>query len=162
MSGRVWVDGINGEISKGSDSKIFFIQNSEKIVVAAVIDMGPNELQVFVQPHARGNGHLVKALKSAILPYLFNTDRDKQRIIFSTDQGRHHAELAGFHILSDESAEISYEDFPSIPDLQAGTVPPSEMQKERITGRLEMAANMIRIARDDIQTAFGDLGLCEG
>jgi len=156
LMGLVWVNGVKGDVYKDGGVNMFFIQNKERIIVAAVTDMGEQDLHVFVHPVHRGNGHLVNALKEVILPYLFSEGRKEQQITFETEQARHHAELVGFSIRSEASAVITPEDIPSLLALSPGTIPPSENQKERIKQRIRMAADLLRMARDDVQTSFGE------
>jgi hypothetical protein len=71
LVGIVWVSKSNGELYKTNGVDMFFIQNDEKQVISAILDMGEQDLHVFVKPKFRGNGHLAIALKETILPYLF-------------------------------------------------------------------------------------------
>jgi hypothetical protein len=154
--GKVWVNNATGEVAKGGGYTIFFVQNRAKTFVAAVIDMGRQDLHVFVKPRHRKKGHLVKALRSVILPYLFATGRDEQRITFKTQEATHHAAVVGFRLLSDTTAVIAPADIPELPAPSPGTIPPCERQIERIKQRLETAADLLRMARDEVEATLGE------
>ncbi|MFH1218155.1 MAG: hypothetical protein V1706_16805 [Pseudomonadota bacterium] len=157
LLGRVWIESDSDDVYKYNGVRMFFIKDSGKIV-AAVYDMEPQQqdLHVFVQPENQGKGYLVIALTKVILPYLFSTGRNEQRITFQNETARHHAALVGFRFLPDSSAVITPADFPSMPDLSPGTFPAEEIQIKRIKKRIRMAADLLRMARDDFQTAFGE------
>lgn len=156
LVGIVWVSKSNGELYKNDGVDMFFIKNEEKQVVSAVLDMGEQDLHVFVKPECRGNGHLAIALKETILPYLFSMGRERQNITFQSNKARRHAALVGFQLTSDSSAVIYPKDLPQIPTISPGTTSPSEIQKERIKQRIRMASDLLKIARDDLQTSFGE------
>lgn len=162
LVGRVWIKNDKGDICTGSGYCMFFIQNEQKVIVAAVVDMGSQDLHVFVHPVHRKRGHLANALRSVILPYLFAEDRKEQRITFETDHAMRHAEKVGFHLSTDEAAVIRQEDLPTTVAPCLGTLAPSEPQIERIKKRITMAADLLRMARDDFETAFGEDDIWEG
>jgi hypothetical protein len=58
LFGRVWVNNDKGDICTDSGYSMFFIQNSRKVIVAAVVDLGRQDLHVFVHPKQRKQGHL--------------------------------------------------------------------------------------------------------
>ena len=58
--------------------KLYFIKNQEGKYVAVVLDMTQNLHWLVLKQH-RGNGHLTNAMKTTILPHLFQ-DREEQRI----------------------------------------------------------------------------------
>lgn len=62
-----------------SSYRFFFIKNELNQYVGAVFDMY-SDLHWYIVPQSRKQGHLTKALKESILPYLFNEERDRQRI----------------------------------------------------------------------------------
>lgn len=156
LVGIVWVSKRNGELYNDNGIDMFFIKNEEKQVVAAVLDMGIQDIHVFVKPKYRGNGHLVIALKETILPYLFSMGRKGQNITFKNNKARRHAELVGFQLTSDSSAVIYPKDLLQISNIFPETISPSESQKERIKQRIRMASDLLKIARDDLQTSFGE------
>ncbi|MFW5983414.1 MAG: hypothetical protein ACOCQ4_02850 [bacterium] len=59
--------------------RFFFIKNEQNIYIAAVLDMN-HDLHWYVSPSHRKKGYLTNALKESILPYLFNEEREAQRI----------------------------------------------------------------------------------
>jgi len=98
---KTWISSENVAVCKNDAYDMFFVKNEKNLVVAAVLDMGRQDLHVYVKPEYRRNGFLVNALKEVILPYLFSTGRQEQHITFENPQAKHHAELVGFHFLSD-------------------------------------------------------------
>jgi hypothetical protein len=81
---------------------IFFINNETNKYVGAVLDMY-FDLQWYVVKEYRGKGHLTKALKEAILPFIFSDSRkhrrDRQEITIDGDfykESRQVAESLGF------------------------------------------------------------------
>jgi len=162
LIGRVWVKNDKGDICTDSGYNMFFIQNKRKVTVAAVVDMGRQDLHVFVHPKHRKRGHLVKALRSVILPFLFEQGREEQRITFQTVEAMRHAENVGFHITSDDSAVITPECIPKTHVPCLGTIVPTDSQIERIKIRIKMAVDHLRMARDDFESAFGEDDTWEG
>lgn len=162
LFGRVWVSNDQGHMCTDRGYSMFFILNRRKVIVGAVVDMGRQDLHVFVHPNHRKRGYLVNALRSVILPYLFAQGREEQRITFQTEQARRHAEMVGFRITSDDSAVIAPEDIPSMTIPSLGTIAPSDLQIKRIKKRIRMAADFLRMARDDFESAFGEDDIWEG
>lgn len=160
--GRVWVANDKGDVCTDNGYNMFFVRNKVNTVVAAVVDMGPQDLHVYVQPRYRKKGHLIKALTSVILPYLFATDRQEQRITFETENALLHAQRVGFRPLSEAAAVITPANIPTSSIPHVGTVSPSKSQIERIKQRINMAAGLLRMARDDFESAFGDDEVWEG
>lgn len=86
---------------------------------------------------------------------LFANGREEQRITFSAEEASQHARQIGFRFLSDTTAVIRAEDLPSMPIPTLGTTAPSEKQMERIKQRIEQAAALLSMARDDFESSFG-------
>ena len=135
---------------------MFFIKDEKQIIVAAVLDMGEQDLHVFVKPESRGNGYLVNALKEDILPYLFSKGRQKQNITFNTENARKHAEFVGFKLQSENSAVIYPNDIKNKSEIFLNTTKPSTNQRDRIKQRIRIASDYLKMARDDLQTSFGE------
>ncbi|MCX5827667.1 MAG: hypothetical protein NTV58_06665 [Deltaproteobacteria bacterium] len=154
--GRVWLKLPSGGTFDENSYTMFFVRNQRKTVVAAVLDMGKQDLHIFVKPKHRGRGYLADALRSVILPFLFASGRKEQQITFRTEQAKHHAQIVGFRLLTDAAAVITPDDLPAISAPTPKLVPSSDGQVKRIKQRIWEAAAFLRIARDDIQTAFGD------
>lgn len=74
--GHIWID---NSIYKHSPKTFFLIKNDNEYV-GAVLDM-KTDLHWVVLPKHRKKGHLTKALKEAILPYIFiQLERENQTI----------------------------------------------------------------------------------
>lgn len=97
--------------------KFFFIKNNEGKYIAAVIDRS-NDLHWFVTPKYRKQGHLIKALKTAILPYIFE-EKEEQRITISKheigkinyENSKRVAELLGFKSINNGENEFILKSF---------------------------------------------------
>jgi hypothetical protein len=73
---HIWIE---NSICKHSPKTFFLIKNDHEYV-GAVVDMG-TDLHWVVLPKYRKKGHLTKALKEAILPYIFiHLERENQTI----------------------------------------------------------------------------------
>lgn len=79
--------------------KVYFIKNNEGAYVAAVLDM-ENDLHWYVVSKHRRKGHLTKAMKSAILPHLFQ-NRSAQKITIDK------AQIGGKHFKASEKVALS-------------------------------------------------------
>lgn len=60
----------------------YCIKNENKQYISIVLDMN-RDLHWFVKKEYRRNGYLTKALKNCILPFIFQQERDEQRITIS-------------------------------------------------------------------------------
>jgi len=70
--------------------------------------------------------------------------------------------LLGFIFCQTESSAVIYQgDIVEIPELHPDTIHPTEKQKERIIQRISSASDLLKMARDDIQTAFGENDIWE-
>lgn len=155
--GRVWLTRPSGSVCNEESYAMFFIRNRRKTFVAAILDMGKQDLHVFVKPKHRGKGYLAVELRNVVLPFLFATGRKEQNITFRTEGARHHAEkVVGFHCQTENTGVITPEDLPISNIPVPKKIAPSDKQVKRIQQRIREAAALLRVARDDIQTAFGD------
>lgn len=87
---KVWesVPKLNDKIdSDYQPSFFFFIKNENQDYVGAVLDMG-FDLHWYILPRFRKKGYLTKALKEAIIPYLFD-NRCKTTISISISNCQH-------------------------------------------------------------------------
>ncbi|MFH4964493.1 hypothetical protein V8G69_05760 [Gaetbulibacter sp. M235] len=116
---RVWDEEpkLNKDISISSLSEtFFFIRNEENKYVGAVHDTESN-LHWYVLENERKRGYLTKALKEAIMPYIFCdyycSPRDTQRITIKYDfsancyeNSKKVAESIGFKSVNDDETEF--------------------------------------------------------
>ncbi|APS39784.1 GNAT family N-acetyltransferase [Salegentibacter sp. T436] len=66
-------------IGNSGSYRFFFLKNESKEYVGAVLDMY-SDLHWYIVPKHRKKGYLTKALREAILPYIFYDDREVQRL----------------------------------------------------------------------------------
>ena len=64
----------------------FFIKNEFNEYIAAVFDM-KTDLHWYVSDKHRKQGHLTKALKESIIPYILTSDRNEQKITIEKGLG---------------------------------------------------------------------------
>lgn len=154
--GRVWLNYPEGKSCNENSYSMFFIKDLRKYI-GAVLDMGEQDIHVFVKPQHRRKGHLVNALRLVILPFLFSTGRKEQRITFKTEGAKHYAQKVGFKIQSEDSGIMLPADLPRV-NAPLSLIPahPSKKQVERIKQRIRKAAAILRIARDEVESLFGD------
>lgn len=67
--------------------KAYLIRPPQQAYVGIVLDHGPPDLHVFMNPAHRGQYYLSTALREVILPHLLQ-DRDVQQITISRNSGR--------------------------------------------------------------------------
>jgi hypothetical protein len=98
---KVWPDKPNGN-GLYLSCTVFFIKDTARTCVGAVLDMN-FDLQWYVVKEYRGEGHLTRALKEVILPFIFSDSRkhkrDRQEITIDGDfykESRRVAESVGF------------------------------------------------------------------
>ena len=154
--GRVWLNYPEGKSCNENSYSMFFIKDLQNYI-GAVLDMGEQDIHVFVKPQHRRKGHLVNALSLVILPFLFSTGRKEQRITFKTEDAKKYAQKVGFKILSNDSGIMLPADLPPANDpLSLIPARPTKIQIERIKQRIRKAAAILRIARDEVESLFGD------
>ena len=98
---KVWPDKPNGN-GLYLSCTVFFIKDTARTCVGAVLYMN-FDLQWYIMEKHRGKGHLTKALRDAIMPFIFSDSRkhkrDKQEITIDGDfykESRRVAESVGF------------------------------------------------------------------
>lgn len=145
----------------------FFIKTNEDKYIGAVLDMC-NDLHWYVQPKFRRKGYLVRALKSAILPYLFY-ERDEQQITIDEYQigernylnSKRVAELVGFKKVrskrQEEVFKLSKNDFDW--NLESLEEENTKIGKERIDvlrKRTFYAAKLLWMVQNELEMKYGD------
>lgn len=93
----------------------YCIKNENGQYISIVLDMS-RDLHWFVKKEYRGNGYLTKALRNSILPFIFQQERDEQRITISKYEIGQENFIAsqkvaiklGFILQNDESGKSEY------------------------------------------------------
>jgi hypothetical protein len=77
---KVWDPLPEGKSWNEDSYDIYFIKNTPGVYVGGVLDMGYQNLHVFIKKEYRRQGHLTRALQEWILPDLFSDGRESQHI----------------------------------------------------------------------------------
>lgn len=144
---KVWRKEPEDERSSYSSLWFYFIKNDNGEYVAAVYDMGQEDLHVFVKETHRKKGHLSRAIHTVIMPHLYQSGRDKQFITFSDSEiGEYVVRNWSFEIVSEGCA---YKDLSCYVNSEKIVV---ELRKTT-TEEVEMIKKRINIARLHLKMA---------
>ena len=150
--GAVWTDFPTGQVVNEQADRMFFIKSEANGFVAAVLDMGPNDLHVYVVPEHRKKGYMAKALRSIILPYLLASERTHQGISFQSPETGRYAERVGFRPESATTALITREDLPSVDVPVPAQVELTAGRATAMKERTWKARSLLRMVRDELRT----------
>lgn len=149
--------------------KFFFIINDDGKNVGAVLDMS-RDLHWFILEEERKKGHLTKALKEAIIPYLFYDEydeRDIQRITIdkyqigekSYENSKRVAIEVGFQPVNDKESvfELDSEKFNwDYENLEEINSPISEERIVELRKRVLLAYRQLIKVSDELLMAYDD------
>ncbi len=145
--------------------RFFFIQNDNRKYVAAVIDM-IKDLHWFVLEAERKKGQLTKALREAILPYLFDEGRDSQRITIKKGIGDENyknskkvATQLGFKSINEDETifELSKNDFNwEFENLKEENYQIKPERKKELRKRILFAYRSLMKISDELSMAYDD------
>jgi len=145
--------------------RFFFIKNSMNVYVGAVLDMG-TDLHWYISPKYRKRGYLTTALKESILPYVFENDRNEQRITIENGIGkkdynnsRKVAEKLGFVPINIEETEFLLKESMFGRDNARLTKKNKTISKDRIeilTKRVNYATKELLKISDELTMAYDD------
>jgi len=155
------------DIISNSDSLDVFFINEMGNYIGAVLDMG-HDLHWYIKPKFRKKGHLSTALKTAILPYLFNSRRELRITIskFQIGQTNYHnskivANKLGFKKVSNNKYEevfiLKKQDFNTQIKVIKGEN--SSIGKERIDTlcrRANYSAQLLKLIKDELDMNYGE------
>ena len=150
------------------DGEFFFITNNQGEYVAAVYDM-QDDLHWYVVPKHRKNGYLKRALKQAILPYLFDSGRASQKIsidIYAIGDRNYAASKAlatslGFKLLEGSHCyfELNASDFDySTANLTDTNLELSEIRIKQLVERIAEAKTILHRVSDELTMTYKDDG----
>lgn len=170
---KVWI-----KLPKPSDEIVhpdgpwdfYFIKNGEGIFVAAVLDMF-SDLHAYVLPTYRKQGHLTKALKSSILPHIFQA-RTEQRITIDQEKenGRffHLAEKValnlGFNkVVEDSTCEyvLAGDDYWGIDGCSGVNTDISEKRLNHLKRKINYISRSLWLIHSEIETKLGNSEYCD-
>lgn len=150
----------------------YFIKDEKGMYVAIVLDMSSN-LHWFVLPKYRGKGHLTKALKETILPHLFQSEREVQRITIDENAigeenfvaSRKIAESLKFTLMKTENGEseynLNYEDFQNDFLIEGQDSKFTEEQMVEMKKKINFLARSLWVIRTEIEMKLGESNFTE-
>lgn len=139
----------------------FFIHNDDGEYVGAVLDMS-RDLHWYVVPSYRGKGHLSRAMKNVILPYLYELeDRDKQRIsIKRNDIGDDNFKASknvalnlGFVEIEDEIFELDLDTIEQ-KDIVEKNTNLTEERLHRLKNLVLVSSKIIHMVAEELEMAY--------
>jgi hypothetical protein len=103
----------DGIVENFHSYRFFFIKSEKNQYVGAVLDMY-SDLHWYIVPKSRKKGYLTRALNESILPYLFNKERENQRITIDKNSigeqnylnSKRVANELGFKVINQEETEF--------------------------------------------------------
>ncbi len=162
---NVWVSEPRGNIGNESSYPFYFIKNQSGIYVAAVLDMGEDDLHVFVKEEHRKKGYLSSALNEVILPHLYQTGRTKQKVTFDDEHiGNYIVNHWGFSKISQKSAEKDLACFKNVDVISQKPRKITEQEFSGIKKKIDKARLYLQMSREQIKSISGkeeNIGLQE-
>lgn len=143
--------------------RFYFIKNKVNSYIAAVLDMGENNLHWYVLPAYRKQGFLTQAMQTVILDHLFE-DREKQYItIDSVDRtailnSKRVAQLLGFLPCVDSPYHNEYVLIYDRKDQvdQSQTYRIGKKRIEELISRTQWIAVNLRLVHSELSRAYGE------
>lgn len=155
--GIVWLRGPDDPCSSGY--VVYLVRNDAGLYVAAVIDMGEQDLHGYTTPDYRRKGVMAAAMRNVILPHLASRGRSQQWVSFQTSDGRNLVSRLGFEITKEISLEgpgeahVSLRPTRAFPDSMAVPLTPKRLAGVR--ARIKEARNLCKIIADEVRTSLG-------
>jgi len=148
---RVWLGMPKGEGTWEEGDRFYFIfEESGQKCVGAVLDMGANDLHVFMKSEYRRRGIMSRALKRVVLPHLFEDGRQEQRATYDSPASRGLLAGVGFTLVDSSHAVMKPENCPKVEFPVQIRVELSEAEMKSLKKRIRMAAGLLRMAEEQI------------
>lgn len=145
--------------------RFFFIKNNLGVYIGAILDMY-SDLHWYIVPKLRKKGHLTKALKESVLPYIFYSDREIQRITIQEEIGKENyansknvAIKIGFKSTNENETEfeLNKSDFNwENENLLKQVKPIGNERIELLKKRVNYASKILLKVSDELQIAYND------
>ncbi|MEP6672101.1 MAG: hypothetical protein ABJF10_23260 [Chthoniobacter sp.] len=148
---RVWEKMPSGEAENEASCSFYFIYSGDGLCVAAVYDMGPDDLHVYTKPEWRRRGIMFEALRAVVLPHLFSLRHVRQVASFKSMDGLRLMRKLGFRHYKRRHTVIHPDAF--LP-FQGETLPFERLGDGRaaaIKRRIAVAALHLRMAREELE-----------
>ena len=153
---KVWLeDPVGGVASEGSYN-FFFIKNEDALYIGAVLDMD-NDLHVFVKESFRKRGYLTSAINEVILPKLYQSGREKQRVTFEDPNFADYCVRNwGFSLSGEREAEKDLSVFAHLPKIVANGNPITIENFEGIRANINRASLYLTMIQEQLEMSYGD------
>jgi len=145
--------------------RFFFIKNTVGNYIGAILDMN-SDLHWYIKPNQRKKGHLTKALREAVLPFLFNSEREKQLITIQKGIGKENysnsknvALKLGFKPINVEETKFELKesdfnwDYENIIDQ---IKPMSSERIEQLIKKVSYASKILSKVSDELKIAYNE------
>lgn len=152
---RVWNQLPDGRSVYYSGDRFYFVRDERDRFIAAIFDMGPNDLHVFVREAYRRQGVMSRALHEVVLPHMFLNGRKTQEATFISVASRGMLEKVGFTIVGPDKAVITKDQVQHVDFPEMGYVPFTEERMEALKKRVWLAAGLLRMVDVEIDTYSG-------
>lgn len=164
---RIWFD--ENEATRTADYpslngwSAYFIENEQGRVVAAVLDMGPEDLHWVVDPDYQGKGYLSNALIDYIMPHLVHCkNRFDQQVSFDGAETRASREAsqrvairAGFKLVNGKG-QINHSLIKKLPYLKLPVGQPADHKRiMAIDVKVKYALNLLEAVADELESRYG-------
>lgn len=147
---------------------MYFIKNEQEQFVGVVYDM-EGDLHWYLLPKFRGKGHLTKALKQTIIPYIFDV-KMREEIQISIDiyaigesnyvASRKVAETIGFRGLNNSDRHFILKsdvfDFSECDEDNEKNNPLNATEEEELKAKLRFLGEQVRLIADELKMRFDD------
>lgn len=154
IKAKVWDCSLGWKCSIYGAYDMYFIKNEQGIYVGSVLDMGIQDLHVFIKEKYRRQGHLSRALKEYVLPYLFSHGRKYQEITYEDEIARQHALKFGFKEIEEGKGRISKKMLDSIIINDGQNIPLRETEYKNMREKIYHAIGLLKMTQDQIEMAY--------
>ena len=152
---KVWPEYPQGDAFNEAGYDVYFVYSEDRRCIAAILDMGPDDLHVFVKKENRRQGIMTRALRAVVLPHLLRNKRTEQRVTFNSMESRGLLQKAGFTITDDKHAVITAQECKKVNFVDAELLPFLEDRKEALKKRLGKAAGLMKMACEEMELFLG-------
>ncbi len=135
----------------------FLIKSSDGKYIGAVLDMGKENLHAYIFNQHRKKGYLTNAMNNVILPFLYQTGRQKQTFEFENPNlGEHFVKKYGFKKIDRNHAEIDLTEYQNALPIKSKGKDLTVEEINNIIGRFESVRSCLRMIKDQLDTAYGE------
>lgn len=133
-------------------------RNTLGVYVGGVLDMGCQNLHVFIKEEYRRQGHLTRALQEWILPSLFSDGREYQQITYEDEPAKRHALKFGFTEIEEGKGVLTKDNIQERSEVQGHNTSVSEAAYREMRRKIFQAAGLLKMVRDQLEMAYSESG----